>query len=133
MKSRRDLWEVHRDPYDVTRIWVRNHHHGGWIEAIWTYLNAGPAPFGDLAWDHAQRMLARRGTGKPTEDQIARAASDLLDRAGQGPAGKRDLRVAARNSASSPTRRARPRRHPRWQQKIPTTPRTRTRTRTWPR
>jgi hypothetical protein len=102
--ARKGLWEVHRDPYDVTRIWVRNHHHGGWIEAIWTYLNSGPAPFGDLAWDHAQQILARRGIDKPTEDQIARAASDLLDRAEQGPGtDKRDLRVAARaRSTSSP-------------------------------
>jgi hypothetical protein len=102
VKSRRDLWEVHRDPYDATRIWVRNHHHGGWIEATWTYLNSGPAPFGDLAWDHAQRILARRGIDKPTEDQIAQAASDLLDRAEQGPAAdKRDFRAAARTRATS--------------------------------
>jgi hypothetical protein len=78
-------WEVHRDPYDVSRIWVRNHHDGGgWIEATWTHLNTGPVPFGDLAWDHAQRMLARRGIDKPTEDEIAQAASDLLTRAGKG-------------------------------------------------
>src|SRR5450755_1772521 len=69
--AKKGLWEVHRDPYDVSRIWVRNHRDGGWIEATWTYLNAGPVPFGDLAWDHAQRMLTRRGIDKPTEDQIA--------------------------------------------------------------
>jgi putative transposase len=85
VKARKDLWEVHCDPYDVSRIWVRNHREGGWIEARWTHLNAGPVPFGDLAWEHAQRMLARRGIDKPAEDEIARAARDLLTRAGSGP------------------------------------------------
>ncbi len=113
VKAKKDLWEVHRDPYDVSRIWVRNHRDGGWIEATWTYLNAGPVPFGDLAWDHAQKMLARRGIDKPTEDQLAQAARDLLDRAEQGPgeqpAGPRpdapqsrqDMRAAARTRATT--------------------------------
>ena len=26
VKARKDLWEIHRDPYDVSRIWVRDHH-----------------------------------------------------------------------------------------------------------
>ena len=36
--ARKGLWEVHHDPYDVSRIWVRNHQDGGWIPAPWTYL-----------------------------------------------------------------------------------------------
>lgn len=100
--ARKGLWEVHRDPYDPSHIWVRNHHDGGWIQATWTHLSTGPVPFGDLAWDHAQKMLARRGIDKPTEDQITQAARDLIDRAGQGPdPGKQDLRVAARTRATS--------------------------------
>ncbi|MFI6519909.1 Mu transposase C-terminal domain-containing protein [Spirillospora sp. NPDC050679] len=119
IKNKKGLWEVHRDPYDVSRIWVRNHHDGGWIQATWTHLNTGPAPFGDLAWEHAQRMLARRGIDKPTEEQIAAAACALLDRAEQGPArtlhpspdpigaanmperSKQDQKVAARTRATT--------------------------------
>jgi hypothetical protein len=26
---------VHHDPYDVTRVWIRNHRDGGWITAFW--------------------------------------------------------------------------------------------------
>lgn len=96
VSSRNDQWEVHHDPYDVSRIWVRNHRNGGWIEATWTHLKTGPVPFGELAWDHAQRMLARRGIDKPTEAEIAKVASDLLDRAGEGPAAK--ARPAAETS-----------------------------------
>jgi len=24
-------WELHHDPYDITQIWIRNHHSAGWI------------------------------------------------------------------------------------------------------
>jgi putative transposase len=46
VKSRKDLWEVHRDPYDITRVWVRNHRSekGEWITAYWKVLNGKPAP-----------------------------------------------------------------------------------------
>ena len=51
--ARQNLWEIHRDPYDVSRIWVRNHWDGGWITVFWKHLSTAPAPFGELAWDHA--------------------------------------------------------------------------------
>jgi hypothetical protein len=66
VKARKDLWEVLRDPYDVSRIWVRNHHDGGWLEATWTHLNTGPVPFGDLAWDHAQRKPSLTARARPS-------------------------------------------------------------------
>ncbi len=43
--AKRGLWEVHRDPYDVSRVWVRNHRGDGeWIQATWKYLNRTPVP-----------------------------------------------------------------------------------------
>lgn len=27
-----DQWEVCRDPYDISRVWLRNHRDGGWIQ-----------------------------------------------------------------------------------------------------
>ncbi|WP_443050839.1 hypothetical protein [Streptomyces sp. H27-D2] len=45
--AKRGLWEVHRDPYDVSRVWVRNHRgNGEWVQATWKYLNRAPVPFG---------------------------------------------------------------------------------------
>jgi hypothetical protein len=38
--SRRDLWEVHYDPYDVAHVWVRDHHVPGtsrWLQATWLF------------------------------------------------------------------------------------------------
>lgn len=101
-------WEVHYDPYDVTRIWVRNHHDGGWITVPWTHLSSSPAPFGEQAWAQAQDILARRGGDPATETDIAAAVAALLDKAEQGPdtpkkppTTKRDRRVAARTRATT--------------------------------
>jgi putative transposase len=104
---------THRDPYDVSRVWVRNHLDGGWITLFWKHLHSMPMPFGELAWNHALAGLRALGTD-PTEDEIAQAAADLLDRAHRGPipqtrrsvaeqkASVRDRRVAARTRAAGP-------------------------------
>ena len=102
-------WEIHHDPYEVTTIWLRDHHHGGWIPLQWTQLHRVAAPFGELAWDHT-----RRGLPEATEDELADAVSALLTRAGQGPERfadgdhaeptaltRRDRRVAARTKAAT--------------------------------
>lgn len=110
-----DRWEVHYDPYDVTRAWVRNHHDGGWITVPWTHLrHAGPTPFGEAAWAHARQLLAERGSDQSTEAEIASAVADLLDRAEAGPQpvgpatkpadrakGRKTRRVAARTRSTS--------------------------------
>lgn len=97
---------MHYDPYDVTRIWVRNHHDGGWITVGWKHLRSTPAPFGELAWQHARTVLARRGQDTATEAEIAEAAAALLDKAEHGPEKyqdmtKRDRRVAGRTRATA--------------------------------
>ncbi|TLQ47141.1 Mu transposase C-terminal domain-containing protein [Streptomyces marianii] len=107
--AKRGLWEVHRDPYDVSRVWVRNHRgEGEWVQATWKYLNRAPVPFGDLAWDHVSHQLP-----KATEEELAAAVSALLTRAHAGPdqpaakkrkakPSKADRRVAARTKATAP-------------------------------
>jgi hypothetical protein len=106
--DRKDLWEVHYDPCDVSRVWVRDHWRGGWITLFWRQLHRVAAPFGELAWDHT-----RRGLPEATEEELADAVADLLERAHHGPAGgedglaglsRRDRRVAARTKASPPAR-----------------------------
>ena len=104
--ARKGLWEVHYDPYDVTRIWIRGDHDAGWITVPWTQLKSAAVPFGQAAWDHARRLLARRGEDPATEQEIAKAAAALLDKAehtmanGDRPA-KKDLRAAARARAAA--------------------------------
>ncbi|MEU6609010.1 transposase [Streptomyces shenzhenensis] len=103
-------WDVHYDPYDISRVWVRNHRQGGWISAIWRHLRTAPMPMGELAWDHARRILAERGSDQVTEEEIAQAAVALLDQASDGPdrpvakptgQGRRELKVAARTRATA--------------------------------
>jgi putative transposase len=104
--AKKDLWEVRSDPYDISRIWVRNHWDGGWIMASWKHLRGMPVPFGELAWQHARRVLAERGQHTATEADIAQAAADLLDTAEQGPpdklkATRADRKVAGRTRATA--------------------------------
>ena len=85
VEARNGRWEVRYDPYDISRVWIRNHHHGGWLTAAWTHLRTAPVPFGEQAWNHARQLLAARGSDPATEAEIAAAAADLLDRAERGP------------------------------------------------
>jgi hypothetical protein len=104
---KRDLWEVHHDPYDVSRIFVRG--RDGWITVFWKHLDRVPAPFGELAWDHARRHLVTEDQSA-SEEEIADAVAALLRRAHNGPSdqgkpaktSKRDRRVAARTAATTP-------------------------------
>jgi hypothetical protein len=121
VKAKKDRWEVHHDPYDVSRIWVRNHWDGGWITVFWKHLNRVPAPFGELAWNHCRQELADQGE-QVTETAIAHAVASLLDKASRGPtltgnpqhkaskkpSSKKRQRVVARTRATTPTEPARP-------------------------
>jgi hypothetical protein len=85
IEAKNGRWEVRYDPYDISRVWIRNHHYGGWLTATWKHLHTAPVPFGEQAWNHARQLLAARGSDPATEAEIAAAAADLLDRAAQGP------------------------------------------------
>lgn len=83
--ERKNLWEVRHDPYDIRLVWLRNHRDGGkWITVPWRLLSATATPFGELAWDHEARNL-REQVGRITEEAIAGAVDDLLERAAAGP------------------------------------------------
>lgn len=107
VRENKNLWEIHYDPYDVSRIFVRGDE--GWITVFWKHLPRVPMPFGELAWDHTRRHLVAQGRSA-TEEQIADAVAELLRRAHHGPEGrdkqakatKRDRRVAARTAATTP-------------------------------
>jgi putative transposase len=98
VRAKKNRWEVHHDPYDVSRIWVRNHWDGGWIMCYWKHLHRVPVPFGELAWNHARHELVGQGE-QPTETAIAEAVAALLNTASRGP-------VLAGDAQRKPSRRA---------------------------
>jgi putative transposase len=110
IEARNGRWEVRFDPYDISRVWIRNHHHGGWLTATWKHLRTAPVPFGEQAWNHARQLLAARGSDSATEAEIAAAAADLLDRAGKGPEPGPGKRAPAQQQAAGGTRSPRSRR-----------------------
>ena len=62
--ARKGLHEVHYDPYDISRVWIRDYWNGGWITVFWTQLHRVAAPFGELAWDHVPQVAARCHRGR---------------------------------------------------------------------
>ena len=119
--ARKGLHEVHYDPYDISRIWVRDHWNGGWITVFWTQLHRVTAPFGELAWDHARKLLPGA-----TEAELADTVDSLLRRAGTGPGGaaraeqdRRGRRIAARTRAAQKLPASQDRTQPRENQAPP--------------
>ena len=71
-------WELHYDPYDITQIWIRNHHGGGWITATWVHRDLVRQPFSAAIYDHVRARSA--AAGEPVrDDYIARRVAEMLD------------------------------------------------------
>jgi len=92
--AKRGLWEVHHDPYDLSRVFVRT--PDGWVTAPWTHLPMVSAPFADFTWRHARRLAAQAGRDDTDQTEIARVLDNLLTRAQAGPGERAEARVAAR-------------------------------------
>lgn len=127
VEERKGLWEIHHDPYAVSRVWVRDRRNNRWITAFWKQLHRVGVPFGEMAWDRACETVP-----DGTEEQIADAAAALLKRAHDGsttrkpgPAkdSKRDRRVAARTEQPPQTGRSRQHRSPATARRTPSWPR----------
>jgi hypothetical protein len=65
--SKNGRWEVHYDPYDVSRVWVRNHRGRGWFTVAWTHHSIVRQPFADFTWRAARRLAAVRGVDDANE------------------------------------------------------------------
>ena len=108
--TKRGLWEVHYDPYDLSHVFVRT--PGGWVTAPWTYLPMVSAPFAEFTWRHARRLAAQSGRDDTSETELARVLEGLLTRAQAGPDGKATSRVTARTRAAASAHRPPPRKEP---------------------
>ncbi|WP_152646095.1 Mu transposase C-terminal domain-containing protein [Streptacidiphilus albus] len=102
--AKQDLWEVHYDPYDVSRVWVRRSDTRRWIEAAWTHLPMVRAPFADFTWRHARQLLADQGQDDTSETAIARVLAKLLHRSGKAPAGSEQVMARTRAAFAATSR-----------------------------
>lgn len=106
VSARRGLWEVHHDPYDVTKVFVRT--IDGWLTVPWTHLPMVSAPFAEFTWRHARQLAAERGGDDTNETEVAKVLDDLLTRAQAGPVDKTTDRVAARTRVAAAAHRPPP-------------------------
>lgn len=84
-------WEVHHDPYDVSRVWVRNHHGQGWMTVPWTHHRVVGQPFADFTWRASRKIAAQRGVDDTNEMAVAVILAAVLRRAETGPGTDRVL------------------------------------------
>lgn len=101
--ARPGRWEVHYDPYDLSRVWLRGSDEQ-WVNVPWIHARHGTAPFADFTLRHVRRQLTERGDDD-SQHTIAQALDDLLTRAGNGPTSipRTSRRIAARTRAATAT------------------------------
>ncbi|MEV8328445.1 Mu transposase C-terminal domain-containing protein [Kitasatospora sp. NPDC056731] len=97
-------WEVHYDPHDLSRVWVRDHHHGGWLTAPWTHMPMVRQPFADFTWRYARRIAAERGVDASNEMAVAVLLAGLLRRVEAGPGPEQRATARARAATAMPGR-----------------------------
>lgn len=110
VQTRNGRWEIHHDPYDVTAIWVRNHHHGGWITAPWVHRHIVGQPFSAAIYEHVRRQTSTTRT-PVGDDYIARPPPEVRHNVGNTlmpDAGGQALdHLVARAKTGGPVRRRR--------------------------
>ncbi|MFJ8547287.1 hypothetical protein ACIRFH_36030 [Streptomyces sp. NPDC093586] len=92
-------WEVHHNPYDPNRVWVRLPE--GWLEVPWVHAEAVRRPFTAFTFGYVRRTVERREGREEHEAAIAQALDALLRRASQGLGSRRERTVAARAQAAA--------------------------------
>ncbi|MED7947417.1 hypothetical protein [Streptomyces sp. BE303] len=91
--------EIHHNPYDPARIWVRL--PDGFQEVPWIHATQVSVPFTDAAWRHIVSTVARTTDRDAHEVALARALDTLLRRAGAGTGTRRERTIAARAAAAT--------------------------------
>ncbi|MDG5808566.1 transposase [Streptomyces ossamyceticus] len=77
--SKEGRWEVHHNPYDPTRIWVRLPK--GFVEVAWIHATSVSLPFTHHVWEHICKVVERTGSREEHEVELALALDAFLKRA----------------------------------------------------
>lgn len=99
-------WEVHHNPYEPGRCWVRL--PDGWAQVAWIHQGLISKPFTDTTWRHIRSVVTRRTGRAEHEEHLARHLDELLRRAhtGHTDAGTSSRAGSAARLASAPGQRA---------------------------
>ncbi|MEU1286650.1 Mu transposase C-terminal domain-containing protein [Kitasatospora sp. NPDC005856] len=90
-------WEVHHNPHDARRIWVRL-SDGAFTPIPWIHADHVHQPFGDQLWQHLKDTVTRRGDRDRHEADLAQALDDVLRRARNGTAHPREHALITRHA-----------------------------------
>lgn len=85
LSRKKGRWAVHHHPYDLTRVWLYDHHEDTMV--LTSFIHAGliGAPFTQDIWDTALSLFEATSGDKDDEAGIARVVCDLLEQAWAGP------------------------------------------------
>ncbi|MEW1893799.1 transposase [Streptomyces sp. NPDC085659] len=89
-------WEVHHNPYEPWRCWVRLPQ--GWEQVAWIHQGLVSQPFTDTTWRHIRSVVTRRTDRAGHEEHLARRLDELLRRAHTGHA---DAKSSSRASTAA--------------------------------
>ncbi|MFD5652953.1 hypothetical protein [Streptomyces sp. NPDC127039] len=99
VRAQKGLWEVHYNPYDPVRIWVRLPE--GFREVAWIHTTSVALPFTHHVWEHICKVVGRTGSREEHEAELALALDAFLRRAaGKEKLSGRERRVMAKSRAS---------------------------------
>ncbi|MCU8592149.1 helix-turn-helix domain-containing protein [Streptomyces sp. A13(2022)] len=94
------LWEVHYNPYDPVRVWVRL--PSGFREVPWIHATSVGLPFTHHVWEHLCTVVTRTGSREEHEAELALALDDFLKRAARkDKLTAPERRVAAKSQAAT--------------------------------
>ncbi|WP_405773674.1 transposase [Streptomyces sp. NBC_00859] len=98
--ARQGRWEVHHNPYDPARIWVRL--ADGFVEVPWIHATRVSLPFTHHVWEHICAVVERTASRDEHEAQLALALDDFLKRASKKETklSRRERRVVAKSHAA---------------------------------
>lgn len=97
--TKKGLWEVHYNPYDPVRVWVRLPE--GFRELPWIHATSVGLPFTHHVWEHICKVVERTGSREEHEAELALALDQFLKRvAGKESMSATERRVVAKSRAS---------------------------------
>jgi transposase InsO family protein len=98
--AQRGRWEVHHNPHDARRIWIRL-PDGHFTAVPWIHADHVHAPFGDQLWQHLKTTADQRAGRDQHEADLAQALDDLLHRVRTGQASAREQHLATRHAPAA--------------------------------